>query len=96
MTRITSISRHLGYDTYMRHGIILAPRELGQAIRQVRLRRGLQQEELAEMLGVSRMTISRMERGAPVSMETAMRALSECGYGVAVVPKFSRVEVTDG
>lgn len=80
----------------MRHAILLTPDELGQAVRQSRTSRGLQQADLAEILSVSRMTISRLENGQPVSVMTAMRALSECGYGVAVVPKFSRVEVTDG
>lgn len=80
----------------MRHAVLLTPIEVGQAVRQARVARGLQQKELAELLGVSRMTVSRLENGEPVSMMTTMRALSECGCGVAVVPKFSRVEVTDG
>lgn len=44
--------------------------------------------------GVGRMTISRLERGGPVSMGTAVRALAECGAALAVVPKFARIEVT--
>ncbi len=42
------------------------------------------------------MTISRLERGEPVSVDIALRALSECGIAVALVPKFSRVKVVDG
>lgn len=65
--------------------------ELGHAIREARRANGIRQEDLAEALGVSRMTISRMERGDSVSMETAMRALSECGFALIVAPKFVRV-----
>jgi HTH-type transcriptional regulator / antitoxin HipB len=70
--------------------------ELGEQIRRVRVQRGLQQDELADRLGVTRMTISRLERGQSVSVDTALRALSECGYAIAVAPKFTRVTVLDG
>ena len=73
----------------------MSPVELGQAVRGARVRVRLQQADLALRVGVSRMTISRLERGEAVSTETAMRCLSECGYGLVVVPKFSRVEVHD-
>lgn len=79
----------------MNHWSALTSAEFGAAIRHVRKQRGWQQADLAEVLGVGRMTVSRLERGESVSLETAMRALSECGYGVAVVPKFARVEVRD-
>jgi hypothetical protein len=42
------------------------------------------------------MTVSRLERGQSVSVDTALRALSECGYAIAVAPKFTRVAVLDG
>ncbi|MCV7042838.1 transcriptional regulator [Mycolicibacterium moriokaense] len=70
--------------------------EFGEQIRRARLQKGLQQEELADRLGVTRMTVSRLERGQSVSVDTALRALSECGYAVAVAPKFTRVAVLDG
>ena len=70
--------------------------ELGEQIRRVRVQRGLQQDELADRLGVTRMTVSRLERGRSVSVDTALRALSECGYAIAVAPKFTRVAVLDG
>lgn len=69
--------------------------EFGRAVRRARERRGLHQADLAERLGVTRMTVSRLERGGAVSMETAIRALSECGYEAVIVPKFSRVIVED-
>lgn len=72
------------------------PAALGVAIRDARRSRGLQQIDLSERLGVSRMTISRMERGEAVSTDTALRALAECGLALVAVPKFAHVEVTDG
>jgi HTH-type transcriptional regulator / antitoxin HipB len=70
--------------------------ELGERVRRARLEKGLQQDELADRLGVTRMTVSRLERGQSVSVDTALRALSECGYAIAVAPKFTRVTVLDG
>ena len=70
-------------------------RELGEAVRRVRIERGLTQADLAERLGVVRMTISRLEQGEAVSMETSLRALAECGYAVAIAPKFSRLRIED-
>jgi DNA-binding XRE family transcriptional regulator len=55
---------------------------------------GFRQDELAELIEVSRMTISRMERGLDVSMRTVVDALSECGYSVLVAPKFAKIEVS--
>ncbi len=69
--------------------------ELGERIRRARHEKGLRQEELGDRLGVTRMTISRLERGEPVSVDTALRALSECGYAIAVAPKFTRLAVLD-
>lgn len=69
------------------------PQELGRAVRQVRREHNLTQKDLAERLGVARMTVSRLEKGEAVSIETAIRALSECGYAIAVAPKFSRLNI---
>lgn len=84
-------------DPDVRPGVRWAydPLELGRAVRSTRLERGLTQKELADRLGVGRMTISRLEQGDAVSIETAIRALSECGYAIAIAPKFSRVAITD-
>jgi HTH-type transcriptional regulator/antitoxin HipB len=70
--------------------------ELGEHARRARRAKGFLQEELAERIGVNRMTISRLEHGEPVGIDTALRALSECGVTLAVVPKFSRLAVHDG
>jgi HTH-type transcriptional regulator/antitoxin HipB len=69
--------------------------ELGAHVRRARQAKGLRQEELADRIGVARMTVSRLERGEPVSVDTALRALSECGYAIAVAPKFTRLAVVD-
>ncbi len=79
----------------MSHARVLTVADLGAAVRRARLERGLQQVELADRLGVTRMTVSRLERGGPVNVETAIRALSECGAEIVVVPKFSRLNVLD-
>ncbi|MDO9455012.1 helix-turn-helix transcriptional regulator [Nocardioides sp.] len=72
---------------------VLDPAELGSAIRRARNSHGWDQAELAERLGVTRMTLSRVERGHAGSVDTALRALAECGYGVVVAPRTSRVSV---
>jgi len=68
------------------------PQELGALVRAVRSEKGWQQADLAELTQVSRMTISRLERGEDVGTHTMLRALSECGYSLAVAPKFTRLE----
>lgn len=70
--------------------------EFGERIRALRRAKGLRQDELADRIGVTRMTISRLERGESVSVDTALRALSECGYAITIAPKFTRVAVLDG
>jgi HTH-type transcriptional regulator/antitoxin HipB len=98
MIEISRIGGHGACDRYMnrRVSVVYDTAELGEHIRRARQKRGFQQEELADRIGVTRMTISRLERGESVSVDTALRALSECGAAVAVVPKFSRVAVLDG
>ena len=68
----------------------------GAWVRRRRRALDLTQDELADRIGVTRMTISRLERGEAVSVDTALRALSECGYAIGVAPKFTRLAVLDG
>ena len=85
----------MSYDKDMAHEVIgraRTPKELGALVRAVRQTKGWQQADLAELTQVSRMTISRLERGEDVGVQTLMRALSECGYSVAVAPKFTRLQ----
>ncbi|WP_461480045.1 helix-turn-helix transcriptional regulator [Mycobacterium sp. HUMS_1102779] len=86
------------YDRNMYHPVPLVydTIELGEHIRRARQDRGFNQDELANRIGVTRMTISRLERGESVSVDIALRALSECGIALALVPKFSRVTTVDG
>jgi len=50
-------------------------RDLGQRLRQARLRRNLSQQELAEKAGLNRTTISEYERGASTSTLTLVQVL---------------------
>jgi len=73
----------------------VTPEGLGQTVRRVRRTRGWDQKRLAALCQVSRMTISRLERGQDVSIATALRALSECGYSMTIAPKRARVRVDE-
>jgi len=98
MIIILRISQHMAYARNMDHAVPLVydTAELGEHVRRARQAKGFHQDELADRIGVTRMTISRLERGEPVSVDTVLRALSECGAALVVVPKFSRVAVLDG
>ena len=50
-------------------------RDLGQRLRQARLRRNLSQQELADRAGLNRTTISEYERGASTSTLTLVQVL---------------------
>lgn len=65
----------------------------GQALADIRKDLSLSQDEAAALIGSSRPTISRMELGATVSSELAVRAASEYGYDVILVPRGSRITV---
>ena len=69
---------------------------LGSGIKQLRTDRGLTQEQLAAWLGVSRQTVVSLERGGPVSVTVAMRALAILGGKVVVAPKDAIVVETKG
>lgn len=66
---------------------------LGDAVQAARTARGLTQSELAQAIGSSRPTISRMERGLPTATDTLIEALTECGYELVVVPRGAPVTV---
>jgi HTH-type transcriptional regulator / antitoxin HipB len=98
MIEILIVWRGGSYDRNMHHPapLVYDTIEFGERLRRARRARGFDQGELADRIGVSRMTISRLERGESVSVDIALRALSECGIALALVPKFSRVMVSDG
>jgi transcriptional regulator with XRE-family HTH domain len=63
---------------------------LGTAFRQIRIRRGLRQEDVARLAGVSRTTISRMERGhfGTLSVDTVRRVAAALDVRVDLVPRW--------
>jgi DNA-binding XRE family transcriptional regulator len=73
-------------ESRMLHEAYDAP-GLGREIRRLRADRKLTQEQLAAWLGVSRQTVVSLERGGPVSVAVAMRALAILGNKVVVAPK---------
>ncbi|MFS3127434.1 helix-turn-helix transcriptional regulator [Nocardioides sp. Bht2] len=74
---------------------VLTASELGEAVELARKAQGLTQQELADRIGVGRMTLVRLENGAGVSIDTVTRALAECGQALAVVPKFAVVRIAE-
>ena len=63
------------------------PIGLGQAIRALRNARGWTQATLAQWLGVSRPTVIALERGGPVSLVVAMKAIALLGGKIVVTSK---------
>ena len=51
------------------------------------------QQELADRLGTARRTIVRLEHGEAVSVVLAMEAIRVLGRDVALVPRFSKLQV---
>jgi putative transcriptional regulator len=63
--------------------------DLGQRLVQLRLARNVNQQQLAREAGVSRRTITRLENGESVSLDTllrVMRALDVIGRVSALLP----------
>lgn len=78
-------------------------RLLGQRVRLSRLRRNLTQQELAERMGVGRLSVVSLEKGRPgVSLLTLLKALTVFGYTerlgdvLAVDPIGESMEVVTG
>lgn len=63
------------------------PIGLGRAIRVLRNERGWTQETLAQWVGVSRATVIALERGGPVSLVAAMKAIALLGGKIVVASK---------
>ena len=66
---------------------------LGRAMADIRRAAGLSQTDLAEAVRSSRPTISRMERGLPVSSEVLVELLTLTGYEILLVPRGSHTTV---
>jgi DNA-binding XRE family transcriptional regulator len=54
-------------------------REIGRRVKQRRLTKNLTQESLAEMAGVNRMTIVKLEQGKPSTLLTFVQVLHALG-----------------
>jgi DNA-binding XRE family transcriptional regulator len=67
---------------------------LGQAVASARRARGVTQDVLAQAIGSSRPTISRIERGTPATTDVVVDALARCGYELVVVPRGATITVT--
>lgn len=66
---------------------------LGRSIREARKESGMTQQELAARLGIGRGTVVRLENGEAVSVVVAMKAIRIVGRDVALVPRFSKLQV---
>jgi transcriptional regulator with XRE-family HTH domain len=65
-------------------------------VRAARRARGWSQAELASWLGVSRPTVTGLEKGRGVALPTAMRALALLGQKVVIAPKGARLHDDTG
>lgn len=66
------------------------PVALGRALRQRRIELGLTQDEIAEGLGISRTTVSKVERGQGVQMSIWLEVAGAVGLDVLLSPRHSR------
>lgn len=71
------------------------PAALGAAVQGARQSADLNQDELAVRAGTSRATLSRLERGLPVTTTVLLETLAESGYEIVVVPRGARVRLED-
>jgi len=68
---------------------LVGPTEIGASVRNRRRRLGLTQQDLAEMVGVSRRLVSEVERGSERASLRTVRALCEAvGIELATVPRY--------
>jgi HTH-type transcriptional regulator / antitoxin HipB len=68
---------------------------LGFALSEIRKSAETSQSEAAELTQSSRATISRMERGLPVSSATIMDLLEHTAYEILLVPRGARVRIEE-
>ncbi len=65
--------------------VIRRAADLGRALAEVRTRRGLTQQQVAELAGMDRTYLSRLENdSSSVQLERALRALRRMGANVTV------------
>lgn len=68
---------------------------LGNTVRVLRAERGWTQADLAEWLGVHRVTVAKLERGGAVDLPLAMRAIAILGGVVEIHTRASLRASTD-
>jgi transcriptional regulator with XRE-family HTH domain len=68
-------------------------RSLGRSISDARKEAGMTQQDLAERLKVTRGTVVRLEHGDAVSVVVAMHAIRILGRDVALVPRYSKLQI---
>lgn len=68
---------------------------IGSAVQDIRRASDVNQTLLARKIGSSRPTISRMERGEAVSVDTVLDALAALGYEIVVVPRGRMIRVEE-
>ncbi|MEU4361647.1 helix-turn-helix transcriptional regulator [Promicromonospora sp. NPDC023987] len=66
---------------------------LGAAAKGARESAGLSQSELADLISSSRPTLSRLERGVPVTTAVLTKTLASAGYEIYVIPRDAQVSV---
>lgn len=69
--------------------------DLGRAIARLRRRRRWSQSDLADWVGVHRVTVSKLEHGGTVDLPTAVRALAILGARLTIEPR-ARAEPPHG
>lgn len=69
--------------------------QVGAFLKSARRERGYTQQEYAEVIGISRATLSSMENGTPVMSCHLEKALQFLGFRIVVVPKSARVIVDE-
>lgn len=69
--------------------------QLGAFLKKTRREKGYTQDEFAEIIGASHATLSALENGKSVSSQTLMRAISDLGLKLVVLPKGARAEVRE-
>ncbi|MAY43118.1 MULTISPECIES: helix-turn-helix domain-containing protein [unclassified Neptuniibacter] len=52
---------------------------IGQNLNQIRLKQNISNEDLAEKAGVSRVTLSKLWKGAPIKFDTLLRVIRAMG-----------------
>jgi len=74
---------------------IRSAKELGLVIRKSRKKINFTQDELAMLVGISHVTLAKLERGESVSSDTLCRVITELGIGLVAVEPETAQEALD-